>query len=127
MEATTNSKGMRRAGVVITVIVGLFMLVDAGMKIVEATVSMEGSTALGWPVEFVQGIGFVLIACTLLYLVPRTSLYGAILMTGYLGGAISIMVRAGVPWWFPLIMGMLAWTGLLLRDAKLRSAFLSKN
>jgi hypothetical protein len=99
----------------------LFFLVDAIMKILKASVSIEGSVQLGWPENLVQVIGFILLGCTILYCIPRTAILGAILLTGYLGGAASIMMRAGVPFYFPIIFGVFAWAGLFLCDLRLRS------
>ena len=82
---------------------------------------MQGSTQLGWPEANVQGIGILLLICTILYIIPRTAVLGAVLLTGYLGGAISIMVRAdaaGHSYFFPLLFGILAWVGLCMRDPK---------
>lgn len=118
-----QSKASTWSGWIITILVVLFLLVDAVMKVFEATVSMEGSIQLGWPPELVQAIGIILLLSTVIYMIPRTAAIGAILITGYLGGAISIMLRAGVPWFFPLIFGMLVWVGLGLRDAKTRAYF----
>ncbi len=127
METNPNqSKAARLTGWILTGLVVLFLLVDAVMKVFEATVSMEGSTQLGWPAEKVQTIGIILLVSTIIYMIPRTAAIGAILITGYLGGATSIMLRAGVPWFFPVIFGVLVWVGLGLRDAKARAFFLSK-
>ena len=120
MEATTLSKKSLWAGWIISVLVILFLLVDAGMKIVKAAPSMEGSTKLGWPADGVQPIGFVLLICTILYTIPRTAIIGAILLTGYLGGAVAIMIHAQAPCYFPIVFGVLAWLGVYFRDAKLR-------
>jgi hypothetical protein len=120
-----QSKASTWSGWIITILVVLFLLVDAVMKVFEATVSMEGSIQLGWPPELVQAIGIILLVSTIIYMIPRTAAIGAILITGYLGGAISIMLRAGVPWFFPLIFGVLVWVGLGLRDAKTRAYFVS--
>ncbi len=124
MQMETNLKQSKTAtisGWIITALVVLFLLVDAIMKVAKATVSMEGSIQLGWPAELVQAIGIVLLLSTVLYMIPRTAVIGAILITGYLGGAISIMLKAGVPWLFPLIFGILVWVGLGLRNAKTRA------
>ena len=70
------------------------------------------------------GLGLVLLACTVLYVVPRTSVLGAILLTGYLGGAVASHVRVGeglFPVFFPVMVGVLLWLGLYLRDVRLRS------
>jgi DoxX-like family len=110
-------------GRVISALCILFLFVDSIMKIFMLESSMQASNQIGWPVNCVQGIGFVLLGCTILYLIPRTSILGAILLTGYLGGATSIMVRAqnaGHPYLFPIFFGILVWLGLFLRDEKLR-------
>jgi hypothetical protein len=121
METQSTSKTALWAGRVISVLVILFLLVDAIMKIVKAAPSMEGSIKLGWPADMVQLIGFVLLVCTILYTIPRTAIIGAILLTGYLGGAIAIMIVARQPYYFPLMFGALTWIGAYLRDAKLEA------
>jgi hypothetical protein len=111
-------------GRIMTILSALFLLVDAIMKIIEAAPAIEGSLQLGWPQDAVQGIGIVLLAATILYSIPRTAIFGAILLTGYLGGAVAIMVRVaqpGHPYFFPIIFGVLVWGGLFLRDEKLRA------
>src|SRR6478609_10535169 len=98
METTTsNSKAARWTGHIISILVILFMVVDAGMKIVKAKPSMEGSIQLGWPAEYVQVIGILLMIFTVLYAIPRTAAWGALLMTAYLGGATAIMLRSNTP------------------------------
>jgi hypothetical protein len=97
------------------------MFLDGGFKVIKAKPSMEGSIQLGILPSHVQGIGFILLVCTILYTIPRTAILGAILLTGYLGGAIAIMARIETPYWFPMIMGMMVWAGLFLRDEKLRA------
>ena len=121
---TFSSKGVLWTGRIITGIIVLFLLMDAIMKVVESGPAMEGSVQLGWPESAVQGIGIVLLSATILYIIPRTSVLGAIILTGYLGGATSIMVRAmqpGHPYLFPVVFGALVWAGLFLRDEKLRT------
>src|SRR5260221_11803816 len=100
----TTGKGALWAGRVITVLCVLFLLVDGGMKVVKSVASMEGSVELGWPESAVQPIGIMLVICTLLYIIPRTSILGAILLTGYLGCATSVLVSArqpGHPYFLP--------------------------
>ncbi len=97
----------------------LFLLVDASMKFVKPAFVVEATVQLGYPEGVVVGLGLVLLACTGLYLVPRTSVLGAILLTGYLGGAVATHVRVGSPAFailFPVLLGALLWGGLLLRD-----------
>jgi hypothetical protein len=108
------------AGKIISALCILFLLVDAIMKVIKHPISVDGSAQLGWPVDQVQNIGIALLVATILYIIPRTAILGAILLTGYLGGAIAIMVRAGQPLYFALTFGVLVWAGLYLRDEKLR-------
>ena len=84
---------------------------------------MEGSIKLGWPADAVQGIGIALLVSTILYMIPRTAVLGAILLTGYLGGAVSVMIMASVeghPYLFPIVFGVLVWAGQFLQNEKLR-------
>jgi hypothetical protein len=117
----TNSKGMLWTGRIITALCVLFLIVDGGMKLVKAIPSMEGTVRLGWPENLVQGAGLILLGCTVLYLIPRTAILGAILLTGYLGGATAVMVRADTPYFFPIIFGVFVWVGIFLRNEKLRT------
>ena len=86
---TTHSKGKFWFGWIISGLCILFLLVDAIMKIAKTAPSMQGSAQLGWPESSVQGIGILLLLCTILYIIPRTAVLGAVLLTGYLGGAIA--------------------------------------
>jgi hypothetical protein len=119
----TSSKGARITGWVLTILTVLFLLMDGIMKIAKAQVSMDGSTQLGWPAEHVQTIGILLTIFTILHIIPRTAVLGAILITAYLGGAVSVMMRLDVAYYFPIVMGILMWVGLALRDTKLKSLF----
>jgi hypothetical protein len=85
---------------------------------------VEGTVKLGYPVSVILGLGIVLLASTLLYIIPRTAVLGAILLTGYLGGAVASNVRVQGGWFailFPVFFGALIWGGLYLRDARLRA------
>lgn len=103
----------------------LFFLMDAVMKLVKPAVVVKATVQeLGYPESSIVGIGVVLLACTLLYVFPRTSFLGAILLTGYLGGAIASKIRIGGKWSdvaFALVFACLVWGGLWLRDLRLRS------
>ena len=124
-QATTEySKTSLWTGRVISGICILFLLFDAIAKIVNASQSVEGSVALGIPEHTIQGIGVTLLICTIIYFIPRTAILGAILLTGYLGGAIAIMLRANQPIYFALVFGILVWLGLYLRNAKVRNFLL---
>lgn len=113
---TTPSKGALISGWILTGLTSLFFLVDGIMKIAKVQVSMEGSVALDWPEHLVPTIGYLLTIFTILHLIPRTALLGAILVTAYLGGAVAIMMRNGTPYPFAIIMGILMWVGFALRN-----------
>jgi DoxX-like family len=115
------SKGMLWSGRIVTAVVILFMVFDGGIKVVKLAPAVEGTTRLGYPVGLVVPIGIVALCCTLLYAVPKTSILGAILLTGYMGGATATQVRMEDPWFFfPVLIGALAWLGIFLRDQRLR-------
>jgi hypothetical protein len=99
----------------------LFLLVDGAMKLVKPTVVVETTMQLGYPENVIVPLGIMLLASTFLYLVPRTAVLGAILLTGYLGGAVATHVRVGGGAFevlFPVIVGALVWGGLVLRDPR---------
>jgi hypothetical protein len=102
----------------------LFLLVDGGMKLWKPAVVVEATRQLGYPESEIVGIGVLLLACTLLYVLPRTSILGAILLAGYMGGAIASQVRVRAGWFnvaFAGTFGVLLWAGLWLRDTRVRN------
>jgi hypothetical protein len=102
----------------------LFLLVDGVMKLFKPVVVVEATTKLGYAENVIVPLGILLTVCTIIYLIPRTAVLGAILLTGYLGGAVATHVRAGeglFPISFPVIFGVLLWGGLYLRDNRLRT------
>ena len=103
-----------------------FLLFDAGIKVMMLEPAVEGSVQLGYPEGTVFGIGLALLVSTALYAVPRTASLGAILLTGYLGGAaVATQVRVEDPWFlFPAFIGVLVWGGLFLRDRRIRALVL---
>ena len=118
------STRMLWAGRILSGLPALFLLLDGAMKLVKPRFVVDATVQLGYPESVILGLGIVLLACTALYLIPRTSVLGAILLTGYLGGATASHVRAGDPIFtilFPAIFGVLIWGGLLLRDVRLRA------
>jgi len=128
-ETESGTKKMIWTGQIITVLTSLFMLLDGVMKIVKPVQVLEATARLGYPVTTLTGIGVTLIACTLVYIIPRTSILGAILLTGYLGGAVASNVRAGSGWFetiFPALLAALVWGGIWLRDRRLRTFLLDK-
>ena len=121
-DRATSSKQLW-AGYILTGLAALFMLMDGIMKIVKPASVLEATVKMGYPVSTLTGIGLALIICTLLYVIPRTAIFGAILLTGYLGGAVASQVRAGSGWFelvFPVLFAVLVWGGLWLRDQRLR-------
>lgn len=120
----TFSKAAIWTGRVISGLCILFLLVDAIMKIIRNAYSVEGTTQLGFSDSAVIPIGIVLLFCTVLYIIPRTAVIGAIFLTAYLGGATAIMVQAKLPIYFSVTFGVLVWLGLYLRDARVRTLVL---
>lgn len=112
-------------GSILSGIAVLFLLFDAIGKLMRPVAVVEGTTQLGWPVSVILPLGIVQLICLIVYLVPRTALLGAILWTGYLGGAIATHVRVGHPLFshvlFPVYIAALLWLGLWLRDRRLRT------
>ena len=115
-------------GRVLTGLFALFMLgASIAPKLLGMPVAADTLTQLGWSPDFVLLIGLIELTCLVLYLIPRTSLLGAVLMMGLLGGAMATQVRIGNPLFshtlFSVYLGLFMWGGLWLRDARLRSMF----
>jgi hypothetical protein len=111
-------------GRIITALPVLFLLIDGVMKLFKPRVVVEATLQLGYPESVIVGLGIVLVTCTVLYMIPTTSVLGAILLTGYLGGAVATHIRVGqglFPVLFPVIVGVLIWLGLYLRDDRVRT------
>ena len=126
MEAVSDfpvyTSGRVWIGRIVSGLPALFLLVDALMKFVKPAAVIEATVQLGYPESAILPLGLVLLLSTILYLIPRTSILGAILLTGYLGGAVATHVRVGGPVFsivFPVIFGILIWGGLYLRDPRL--------
>ena len=123
-EVSSPSPAIRWTGYVMTVLPALFLLVDGVMKLFKPGLVVDATTKLGYQESVIVPIGIVLVICTVLYLLPVTSVLGAILLTGYLGGAVATQVRADQGAFaiaFPVIIGALIWGGLYLRDYRLRN------
>ena len=111
----------RWTGRIVSGFVALFLLVDGGGRLAGFAPYIEGTTRFGYDAALAPWIGLSLVVSTLLYVVPRTSVLGAILVTGYLGGATATHVRVGSPWYlFAVAFGVMAWGGLWLQNAALR-------
>lgn len=115
------------AGRVLSGLSVAFLLFDSIGKLMMVPQVLEGSEQLGYPVSSVRGIGLVLLASVVTYVIPRTSVLGAVLLTGFLGGAIATHVRVDNPLFshvlFPVYVAAMIWGGLLLRDERLRALF----
>ena len=118
------------AGRVLSGIAVLFLAWDAAMKLLMVQPVLETNAALGYSVGAIRPIGFIELACLALYVVPRTAVVGAVLWTGYLGGAIATHVRVDSPLLshtlFPIYVAALLWGGLFLRDPRVRALLLSR-
>ncbi len=121
-QSTHGSKLMFWVGWVITVLPVLMMLFSASMKFMQPADFEQNLEKIGWKTNVMLGLGVLESACTVLYVIPRTAVLGAILLTGYLGGAVATHVRVNDPsFFFPVVLGMLVWGGLYLRDPRLRT------
>jgi len=122
--STSVSKKALWAGRTISAVIVLLLVLDGVMKFFKPKPVVDAFAHLGIPIELDFAIGTLLLLCTLLYAVPATSILGAILLTGYLGGAVMSHLRAGDPLFthvlFPTYLGSLIWLGLYLRDPRLR-------
>ena len=115
----TSSK-MLWAGRVMSALPVLMLLMSGVMKLLSPAPVKEGFSRFGLDAKLATGLGILELTCTLLYVIPRTSVLGAILLTGYLGGAIVTHLRVGDPFIAPAVVGLLVWGGLYLRDVRLR-------
>ena len=127
MVATTTSASTSklafRAGHIASGLAVLFLVFDAAIKVLQLAPAVESTVQLGYPAEYVVILGLIELVCIAVYVFPRTAVLGAILLTGWFGGAMATHVRNGSPTFsvvFPIIIGALVWGGLYLRDARLR-------
>jgi DoxX-like family len=118
------SKGMLWTGRIISGLAALLFVFDGVGHLMKPAPVVEAFARLGYPLSASVGIGLLLLVCTAVYVTPKTWVLGAILLTGYLGGAVSTHVRAGSSTFeiiFPVIFGVLVWLGIYLRDERLRA------
>jgi DoxX-like family len=122
-QVVTESKGMLWTGRVLSGLMALFFVLDGVGHLMKPAPVVEAFARLGYPLSASVGIGLLALICTAIYVTPRTSVLGAVLLTGYMGGAVSTHVRAGSTLFetiFPVILGVLVWVGIYVRDAQLR-------
>ena len=129
-QIASGSKVKLWAGWIMSALPALFLLVDGAMKLVKPEVVVKTTVELGYAETVIVPLGVLLLTCTILYLIPWTTVLGAILLTGYLGGAVATHVRAGQGLFeilFPVLFGALLWGGLVLRDDRLRTLIPLRN
>jgi hypothetical protein len=119
--AAVAPKWMHWGGWTITGLITAVLLMSGALKVIQRPEVVEEFTRLEWPASVAVGLGIVEIACAVIYAIPRTAVLGAILVTGYLGGAIATHLRIEDNFIPPAVIGVLAWLGLYLRDARLRA------
>jgi hypothetical protein len=121
----TASRSMVWIGWIMSGIVVLFLLFDGITKLIMIDPVVDATIRIGFPLDVIRPLGIVCLSCAILYAIPRTSILGAILLTGFLGGAVASKVRLEDPLFsqvlFGVYVGVLAWAGLYLRDGRLRS------
>ncbi|MBB3038342.1 DoxX family protein [Hoyosella altamirensis] len=124
------TRTQRITGWILTGLISVFLLFDSVIKIFTVESAFEGANNLGWTIEQMPTVGWILLVCLVLYLVPRTELAGAILLTGYLGGAIATHLRVESPLLshtlFPIYVAIFIWAGLLLRSGSARRILSSR-
>ena len=125
VDTSGSSKSMRISGIVLSTLISLFLIMDGVMKLMKPTPApvAEAMTKLAYPLSTTTTLGVLLLASVLLYILPRTAILGAILLTGYLGGAVSAHLRAGGTAFeqiFPAVFGAIVWGGLWFRDSRIR-------
>ena len=120
-----NVSPFARTGKFLSGLAAVLLALDSVGKLVRAQAVLDGTTQLGYSVNTVFPLGVLLLACVVIYIVPRTAIFGALLLTGYLGGAVATHVRVGNPLFThilaPTYVAALIWGGLVLRDARLRA------
>lgn len=119
---TGASRASAAGGWTLTGLTAAFLLMDAVMHVLDPAFVTQAFAQLGYPATLARPLGVVELLCVLAYLVPETAVLGAVLLTGYLGGATATKVRLEDPWLlFSVAIGVLIWGGLWLRDARVRA------
>lgn len=128
-QAAPSVKWTLWTGRIVSALPLLFLAFDCAIKLLKLAPAVEATAQLGYAESAVVGLGLIELVCIAAYSFPRTSVLGAILLTGYLGGAVATHVRNGSPLFsaiFPVLLGALIWGGLFLRDARLRDLLLRR-
>jgi hypothetical protein len=117
----TVSKGALWAGYILSALPVLLLIFSAVLKLMKPPQVVEGFAHFGIPEDLIPKLGILELACTLIYLIPQTSIMGEILITGYFGGATATNLRIGEPFFGPVLAGVMVWGGLYLRDQRVRA------
>jgi len=124
-----KNKRKTRTGWIISILTSAMLLLDGVMKIIQPIEVIQATTELGYSANSISTIGVILIVCTILFLIPKTSVWGALLLTGYLGGAVATHFRMDNPLFshqlFPVYLGVLVWIGISLRNPVIRQIFIN--
>lgn len=120
-DAAPVSKGALWTGRILSWIPSALLIFSAAMKFSKSEELAKGMTHLGWPVNYAPGLGILELSCVIVYLIPKTSIVGAILLTGYMGGAMATHVRIGEPPVLHVLIGVVFWLALYLREPRLRA------
>ncbi|MFN0276998.1 MAG: DoxX family protein [Pyrinomonadaceae bacterium] len=121
------SSGMRWGGYIATALPVLMLLFSASGKFFKPEGMEANIEPLGWRMDQMTALGIVELACVIVYLIPQTAVFGAVLLTAYLGGATATHARIGDPFFFPIIVGLFVWLGIYLREPRLRSLLPLRN
>jgi hypothetical protein len=119
-DGLAQTKAMTIVGWVLSVLPCLLLIMSASFKFIQSEEVVKGFEAQNWPLNTAVPLGIVELVSTILYLIPQTAVLGAILLVGYLGGATAVHVRLEEPFWIPVVMGVVIWLGLYLRDPRIR-------
>jgi DoxX-like family len=120
-ELAGSSKGMVWAGRILSGLIVAFMAYGAAIGLTKPDMVQQGFEHMGYPYSLHTVFAILMIGSTLIYAIPQTSVLGAILLTGYFGGAVATHLRIGEPPYIPIVIGVLAWLAIYLRDARLRA------
>lgn len=123
----SNSRGTVITGWILSAIPALMLLSGAFFALQGSKMVVEGMVHNGYPVSLLKPLGLIELTCVVLFLIPRTAFYGAILLTAYMGGAIVTHLRVGEPQWVvPVIFGVIVWTALAMRDGRFRAFLIGR-
>jgi hypothetical protein len=121
IQTASSPKWMFWLGWVLSILPCLVLFMSASMKFIKPTGFDEGMAHMGWPMDKASPLGIVEISCTIIYLIPKTAVLGAILLAAYMGGAVATHVRIGDPFFVQVLVGVFVWLGLWLREPRLRA------